>query len=89
MIIIKDILSYYDNETKLLKSVNDNLIEYKKIKTLYLINFYTNVLYLYYNNLYNLKIISEDRLILKENITTNYPLDNFLDKYSFFMKIIV
>lgn len=83
--IIKNILNYYDVETNLLDSLNNDLIEYKNIKVLNLINFYINVLYLYYNNIDNLSKVYSNRLVLTDNsITSDYSLNNFLEKYSFY-----
>lgn len=82
--IIKDIISYYNNETNLFESVDNDLIEYKKLKVLYLINFYMNVLYLNYNNLDNLYKIHSNRLDLTDtSIGDNYNLNDFVERYSF------
>lgn len=83
--IIKNILNYYDIETNLLESLNNNLVEYKNAKVLNIINFYINVIYLFYNNLINLEKVYSNRLVLTESsITNDYLLTNFLDKYSFY-----
>lgn len=84
-IIIKNVLNYYDIETNLLETLNNNLIEYKNIKVLYLINFYINILYLFYNNLINLEKIYSNRIVLTENsITSEYLLEDFISQYLFY-----
>lgn len=81
--IIKNILNYYDLETNLLQSLDNNLVEYKNTKTQNLINFYINVLYLYYYNLDNFKKVYSSLVLSDNSITSDYSLNNFLEIYSF------